>query len=492
MKKYLPAAFLVRRMSTVLLLLFTSFCYAQAPQVYSSFDGTVYNLYKWEGSKVALLSSSPSLDLPTMTKWVEKMDETYNYYALCNGREPYLYTGVTYINNRSTLAQVPATCGAGCGYIGATGIELQTTYFNNMYNYILGNNQFDQAAFYEFGRNFWFYTTQLAYKTNDPIVTGYAVFMRFMAMEYTGVDGAPFNGTLPFADFLSQVKGLLNTYLSDQTLSWSNTLGVGQGIPNNTWGATDLFASFCFYLKEHYGGQAWVQNVWKYAGLRPDASTTQDAVDNFIIAASQAAKTNLAALFTSWRWPVSTNAINELNVIFNPLPVRIVSFTGKPSQCGVNILEWKTADESNNKGFAVERSENGNSFESLGFVPANNSTGINHLYNYKDSSAIIDRYYYRLRQIDIDGNYDYSPTITVDNACSESSAISIYPNPVKHLFYIKGLKSNANTIKLVGSLGNVLATWQLKNGTSIDLSNYPSGVYFIVIDGNKVFRILKE
>jgi hypothetical protein len=116
-------------------------------------------------------------------------------------------------------------------------------------------------------------------------------------------EGAPFN-EWTFPEFKDTVRGLLDMYLNNASLNWANTLGQGAGYPDRL-GDTDLFAAFCFYLMEHYGGKTWVENVWKYAGQRPHAATTQDAVDNFIIAASQAAGTNLAELFQSWRWPVS-------------------------------------------------------------------------------------------------------------------------------------------------------------------------------------------
>ncbi len=290
--------------------LLTTLYYAQVPQTYKDFNGTTHNLYAWSGSKVMLLSSSNTLDTSTMQRWVTAMDGTYNYYQLCTNREPTFYTNVTYINNRSTIAQVPSTCGTGCGYIGWTGIELQTAYFDNFYNTLLSNNQYSQEPFYEFGRNFWFYSDQLQYKSNDPIVTGYACFMRFMSMENQNLQGAPFynsqNGLLTWTQVVSQIKGLVDTYMANQNLNWSNTLGVGSGVPNSGWGGTDLFTSFCFKLRDMYG-ENWVRKVWRFAGQRPAAATTQDAVDNFIIASSQAANTNLTAQFVSWKWPVSTN-----------------------------------------------------------------------------------------------------------------------------------------------------------------------------------------
>lgn len=245
-----------------------------------------------------------------MFKWLSAMDATYAFYKNCTGRSPASFAP-TFIDNRSTIADVPATCGAGCSYIGFTGIEMLNTYFDIMYNGINNNNQYDQVDFYEFGRNFWFYSPQLAYQANDPVVTGYAVFMRFMSMDAIGINGGPF-GNLTFPNFESEEEGLVDTYVADPRLNWANTLGAGQGIPGSTLGATDLFASFCFRLKRDYGGNNFVQNLWKNAGLRPVANTTQDAVDNFVLAACATANKNLTSLFmNTWRWPVSASAQTE-------------------------------------------------------------------------------------------------------------------------------------------------------------------------------------
>jgi PKD repeat protein len=275
---------------------------------YTSFDGKQYQLFPWTGSRVVILSRNLSLDPTVMAKWVSTMDSVYGYYFACTGRAP----GVAkMLNGRSVIADVAATCGAGCGYLGATGIEILNANFDIIYNGILTRNQFDQVPFYEFGRNFWFYGDQLAYKTNDPVTTGYAVLMRFMSLDATGVQGGPFigNTVMPYAAFKDAVTTLVDQYTANTSLNWNNTLGANAGVPGGFGGATDLFASFCMRLTRDYGGEKFIRNVWKYAGSRPAALTTQDAVDNFILAACAAADKNLTTLFVNtWRWPMSNAA----------------------------------------------------------------------------------------------------------------------------------------------------------------------------------------
>lgn len=286
------------------------FAPAQTPVMYTSFNKQALTLYEWPGSKIAFLTASSQLDAGTMTALVTTFDGVHAFYASVTGRLPTPYAP-TYLGGRSTVAQVPATCGAGCGYLGFTGIELQTTYFATLYDSVRLHHHYDQALFYEFGRNFWFYGPQLEYKGADDhgaVTTGYAVFMRFMAMDSVGVRPAAF-GSVPFTYFRSEVEGLLTRYLADPAATWATTLQVGQAPANPLrLGATDLMASFLFRLRADYGGNAFLRRFWRQVGLRPAATTTQGAVDNFVLAASAAAHTNLTCRFLRWRWPVSAAA----------------------------------------------------------------------------------------------------------------------------------------------------------------------------------------
>ena len=105
------------------------------------------------------------------------------------------------------------------------------------------------------------------------------------------------------------------------------------------------------------------------------------------------------------------------------------------------ILEWTTASESNNYGFEVERSfelkatskeqNTGNhDWIRIGFVPGHGSaTGINN-YNFTDKDVIPGTYYYSLKQMDLDGNFEYYPEIAVKVENPQCASIEQnYPNP---------------------------------------------------------------
>lgn len=464
---------------------------AQSPQSYRSFQGDLLQLYSWQGNKTMLLSSTDKLNSVSMNKWVLKMDTAYNYYAVCTGKQPAV-TGGTYINNRSTIAEVIATCGAGCGYLGFTGIEMQTTYFSNMYNYINNQNLYDQVPFYELGRNFWFYDNQLKYHTNDEIVTGYAVFMRFMAMEAANVQGAPFN-TWTFSQFKSNVINLLPSYMADTTLNWGNTLGIGKGVPNSNLGATDLFASFCFYLRDNYCGNYWVENVWKYAGLRPSAINTQDAVDNFIIASSQAANTNLTQLFKNWKWPISNKAIGYLSSL------NLGQITSQPYSASVHV--------GSNAQFYISSSAKNVTYQwqvnfGTGFQNINNSNqynGVNtNSLSVLDVKSVNNNNLFRCiifigncADISASASLLVQSSTGLNNLATNDKEINIFPNPTSGLIAF----SATTNVLLTNAVGQIIVN--KKNINSLNISDQAAGIYFLSLTNNlglelKRSKLVKE
>lgn len=292
----------------LLLLVFVSvFSFGQAPVSYITFNKDTIQLYAYEGSHIVLLPRKNNLNPVTIQKLISVFDSVYEFYASVTGQEPVLFRN---INGKTTIADVPSTCGAGCGYLGLTGIELQNHYFDILYDSVDQHNTFDQPLFYENGRNFWFYGNKIDFTGGGSVTTGYAVYMRFKAMDYSHVNPAYF-GTTPFPVFRNAVKSLIDIYMQDTTNNWTNTIGVGH-VPANplNLGATDLFASFLMRLEENYGQDSFVNRIWKEVGNRPIGVTKQDAEDNFILASCAAAKCNLIPQFKIWRWTVSTLAEN--------------------------------------------------------------------------------------------------------------------------------------------------------------------------------------
>ncbi len=108
------------------------------------------------------------------------------------------------------------------------------------------------------------------------------------------------------------------------------------------------------------------------------------------------------------------------------LPVELTSFTAEVVNQEVE-LRWVTASELNNDYFVVERSGNGEMFDSIGYVRGSGTTGLESTYSYTDRNPWIGRAYYRLRQVDFDKQFQYSDVLAVRVTSTEG--VKIYPNP---------------------------------------------------------------
>jgi hypothetical protein len=292
---------------------------------YTTQQGASLNLYAWPGQKMAILTTSNELDVPTMRKYLTAADGTYNYYADAVGQEPALNFNY---NGLATIAEVQSACGAGCTYIGATGMEIVDPYFHWMPAGI-PYGVYDQIMFYEMGRSFWLFP-QLQFTNPDDngcFVTGFAVLMRERSIAAQGYQGGfspygSYSGSNDAADaavaastynsLMTNTAGLIDSYAGNASLNWSNTFLTNTYSGTGGLGCTDLFASMVQRLATNYGGQTFIQGLWKEVLKRPTPGDTQTAVDNFILAACAAANKNLSNTFmNTWRWPMSMAAKAE-------------------------------------------------------------------------------------------------------------------------------------------------------------------------------------
>jgi hypothetical protein len=282
---------------------------------YTSFDNQSLTLYAWEGRNVAVLSRNQNLNRGLMQLWVAALDRGWDFYRRATNRSP---QPVNQHNGKTIIADVPFTCGAGCAFIGFTGIEVLNQYFDQIYDSALNHGAFGSFVFYQMGRNFWFYDSTVAYRPPEdpsPVVTGFAVLMQWWSMGAAGVevdaDGCFASSALARAHF----EGLVDRYLADPTpLNWANTLGANRGVAASGCAvdAPPLFASFMMRIDRRFPGE-FQTRLWREVAKRPTAPTTQAAVDNLVVAASAAVNVNLSRIFEEgFRWPVSASAKNEM------------------------------------------------------------------------------------------------------------------------------------------------------------------------------------
>jgi len=177
----------------------------------------------------------------------------------------------------------------------------------------------------------------------------------------------------------------------------------------------------------------------------------------------------------------------------SPLPVELVSFIGKVKDQKV-YLKWSTATEVNNYGFDVQRSNKTGKWDLLGFVEGHGNSNSLKEYSYLDAevnSAGI--YYYRLKQIDNDGSYEFSKTIEVNFNVPTSFELSQnYPNPFNPSTTISfNLPESGKVIlKIYNIMGEEIKT--LADGyreagiytIKFKAEGHPSGMYLYRLSAN--------
>lgn len=182
----------------------------------------------------------------------------------------------------------------------------------------------------------------------------------------------------------------------------------------------------------------------------------------------------------------------EIEAACLALPIELISFTGK--NLGNNtVLSWQTASEQNNDYFLVGHSRDGRNFKDIGSLKSHGDSYEPQSYSFIHPNPPTGVNYYRLKQVDFDGKYEYSKLISVD---IEHDEISIFPNPTTGIIEIQGKNSDEGTIRLTDNLGRLLIIKQkLSDSEQIDISDMPNGMYFmeILTDARSIIRrIIKE
>jgi len=165
-----------------------------------------------------------------------------------------------------------------------------------------------------------------------------------------------------------------------------------------------------------------------------------------------------------------------------PLPVKLTQFD---IDCKKETpqLTWTTTSEINNDYFTIERSTDAINFKAIGTVNGNgnNNTTIN--YSWADDNPINGTVYYRLKQTDFNGLFEYNGVRTI--TCEQSADINIYPNPFENSFTVQISESTTYpvTIEVLDCLGRNVHAQTIESGaTEITLNDQlPTGTYFVKV-----------
>lgn len=170
----------------------------------------------------------------------------------------------------------------------------------------------------------------------------------------------------------------------------------------------------------------------------------------------------------------------------NPLPVTLLSFTGT-NKGSSNQLAWQTTSETNSDYFEVERSDNAILFKKIGEkVLGSGNTNQLTSYSFIDMNYNPTTNYYRLKQIDLDGKFNYSRIIAIENSVN----LTLYPNPANDRLYIN-TDLKILQYKITDLSGKRIEDGKVISKSGIPIKNLTPGIYFIQFN-NKVLKFIKE
>lgn len=283
--------------------------------------GLSLQLTPWTGKSVVFLTTDGALDPGLMGLWVSRLDAGWKVYADLTGQRPEPFRQ---IGGKVTIAAVPEsdlTCGAGCGFVGAMGIELAMFYDHNYPELKAHPKAMPHYVFYEMGRNFYTFGDR-----HSCFITGFAVFMRYVCMDALNCEDrdAGTRKTIEGVEPLFSKSGL--TFLELFTNSPALDEKVdrikdekGRGISPSDQPVT--YASAMLRLRRQNGGDAWLKRFFQELAACPgaDLHTREGALTqcwHWLLCSSVAAKKDLSPVFAGeWKMPLAEDTRAALGKI---------------------------------------------------------------------------------------------------------------------------------------------------------------------------------
>jgi hypothetical protein len=202
--------------------------------------------------------------------------------------------------------------------------------------------------------------------------------------------------------------------------------------------------------------------------------------------------------FTIVDWAYENTGASILTGQTVLMPIELVTF--KAQQANLNTrLTWTTASESNNAGFDMERSEDGTRFQSIGWIEGKGTTTEAQEYLFDDKYLREGMtYYYRLRQVDYNGQFNFSQVVTVTTDVKGTVVGEFYPNPAtagKVTLEVTSTEEGTWQAQVYDPSGKELSNQQIAvakgfQAVAFDFSTLTPGLYFVKLqDGaNKTYR----
>ena len=278
-------------------------------------------LFPWRGQDVVFLTTRSDIDREVMARLLSRLDAGWRLYADLTGQRPEPFKQ---IDGKPTMIAVPNadfTCGFGCAYIGATGIEFAGFYDEDCALLASNPKAMPHYYFYEMGRNFYTFGDR-----HSLFITGYAVFMRYVCMDVLKCDDPDIETrraieaaeTLFAESDMSFLKGFTTVAGLDEK---APRLKDKQGEPVACSDQPVMYASAMLKLRRECGGEPWLKRFFTQLATCPqiEPKTGEAALRqclSWLVCASCAARKDLSPLFTGrWRMPLTSQTRQALAAV---------------------------------------------------------------------------------------------------------------------------------------------------------------------------------
>jgi glucose/arabinose dehydrogenase len=230
----------------------------------------------------------------------------------------------------------------------------------------------------------------------------------------------------------------------------------------------------------------------------------EDSCQNQINTSTVLVNTTVAEEFGKYNGYVLQGDISGFSTFFfSPdlitLPVNLLTFKGS-LQGDDGFLQWQTAQETNTAHFVIERSLDGTNFSSVGTVTASGNSTSTIDYSYLDNditSLPVTLVYYRLRMVDIDGQFSYSKVVTIQLPFV-AGRVSVLPNPVINKAKVTIFAAAGGRVqwRLVDNSGRIImnGTEQVSQGNNqfdVNMSKLTAGMYYLTLTGAGIDQNIK-
>ncbi|MEM1085167.1 MAG: hypothetical protein AAGI48_13730 [Verrucomicrobiota bacterium] len=270
----------------------------------------------WKGEEIAFLTLNDEHDSAMMTSIVDRLDKGWATYRDLVGQDPRPFK---MMGELPIIAAIPEglSCGAGCGFVGATGVELCLFYSRDLTHLKKDPTAVPHYIYYEMGRNFYVFGERHSY-----FATGFAVFMRYVCMDATKSTDVEAWERKEIEGFEAKVKEAKQlSFLEIFTSAGDETRrkhGRDAGLSDSQ---NSNHASVMLYLRKTQGGDEWIKRFYKAMPSADSFPVNSEGAPylqslNWLVAASIASKKDLAPLFMErYRFPLPEGDATKLAAI---------------------------------------------------------------------------------------------------------------------------------------------------------------------------------